>query len=155
MTTHLTDEIVRDLRDHQTLCQEVLALTERECQSLRCPDGSIAFDVLQAKRGLLLRLNEWVPKVRRHRLLWQGLTPADRAEASEVTALLRQNQELIMRIIVLDRENEQALLRKGLVPPRHLPPVNRQRPHFVADLYRQQSLGGRSQLQAVVAPADH
>ena len=141
MTTHLTDEIVRDLRDHQTLCHEVLALTERECQSLRCLDGSIAFDVLQAKRGLLVRLKEWVPKVHRHRILWQGLTPADRAEASEVTALLRQNQELIMRIIVLDRENAQALLR--------------QRPHFVADLYRQQSLGGRSQLQAVVAPADH
>jgi len=45
-----------------------------------------------------------------------------------------------MRIIVLDRENEQALLRKSLVPPRHLPPANRQRPHFVADLYRRQSV---------------
>jgi len=38
----------------------------------------------------------------------------------------------------LDRENEQALLRRSLVPARQLPSVNRQRPHFVADLYRRQ-----------------
>ena len=49
--------------------------------------------------------------------------------------LLRQNQDLTMKIIVLDRENEQNLLRRGLVPPRELPSVNRQRPHFVADLH--------------------
>ena len=42
------------------------------------------------------------------------------------------------KIILLDRENEQGLLRRGLVPPRELPSVNRQRPHFVADLYRRQ-----------------
>ncbi len=52
--------------------------------------------------------------------------------------LLRQNQDLTMKIIVLDRENEQNLLRRGLVPARELPSVNRQRPHFVADLYRRQ-----------------
>ena len=52
--------------------------------------------------------------------------------------LLRQNQDLTMKIILLDRENEQSLLRRGLVPPRELPSVNRQRPHFVADLYRRQ-----------------
>ncbi len=43
-----------------------------------------------------------------------------------------------MKIIVLDRENEQVLLRKGMVPARHLPSADRQRPHFVADLYRRQ-----------------
>ncbi len=41
-----------------------------------------------------------------------------------------------MKIIVLDRENEQALLRRGMLPSRSLPPVQRQRPHYVADLYR-------------------
>ncbi|MCC6233741.1 MAG: hypothetical protein IT580_13910 [Verrucomicrobiales bacterium] len=43
-----------------------------------------------------------------------------------------------MKILLLDRENEQALLRHGLVPARELPSVNRQRPHFVSDLYRRQ-----------------
>ena len=36
------------------------------------------------------------------------------------------------------RENEQALLRRGMIPPRHLPSAHRQRPHFVADIYRRQ-----------------
>jgi hypothetical protein len=52
---------------------------------------------------------------------------------------MRQNQDLLMKILVLDRENEQALLRHGLVPVRDLPSVNRQRPHFVAQMYRRQS----------------
>ncbi len=41
-----------------------------------------------------------------------------------------------MKIILLDRENEQAMLRKGLIPASQLPSVNRQRPHFVSDCYR-------------------
>jgi hypothetical protein len=44
-----------------------------------------------------------------------------------------------MKIILLDRENEQSLLRRGMVPARELPSVNRQRPHFVADMYRRQA----------------
>jgi hypothetical protein len=55
--------------------------------------------------------------------------------------LLRQNQDQTMKIILLDRENEQCLLRRGLVPTRELPSANRQRPNFVADLYRR---GGQS-----------
>ncbi len=53
--------------------------------------------------------------------------------------MLRQNQDLIMKIIVLDRENEQGLLRSGLLPDCQLPSANRQRPRFVADLYRRNS----------------
>jgi hypothetical protein len=87
---------------------------------------------------LLPRLNQSLNQIRQHRATWQSLSPTDRAQYPEVPGLLRQNQDLIMKIIVLDRENEQALLRKGLVPPRQLPSVNRQRPHFVADMYRRQ-----------------
>jgi hypothetical protein len=36
---------------------------------------------------------------------------------------------------VLDRENEQLLLRHQMVPPNRLPSANRQNPHFVARLY--------------------
>lgn len=145
MTSSLITEIARDLREHQALCREVLALIERESQTLRGPDSSTTFELLQAKRASLQRLHELLEKIHRHRVRWQSLSPADRADAGEVTSLLRQNQDLIMRIIVLDRENEQALLRKGLVPPRHLPPANRQRPHFVADLYRRQAVSSQGQ----------
>jgi DNA-directed RNA polymerase subunit H (RpoH/RPB5) len=69
---------------------------------------------------------------------WQILSSDERARQPETGLLMRRTQDLTMKLIVLDRENEQALLRRGLVPPRQLPSVNRQRPHFVADLYRRQ-----------------
>ena len=68
------------------------------------------------------------------------MTAAERASAADLQRLMKDNQDLIMKVIVLDRENEQALLRRGLLPNRQLPSVNRQRPHFVAELYRRSVL---------------
>ena len=67
------------------------------------------------------------------------LEPSVRQGHPEIAELLRENQNLIMKILVLDRENEQALLRKGLVPLRQVPPANRQRPHFVSSIYQRNS----------------
>ena len=128
--------MVEDLRRHLALCQEVLALVERENQALRDTEKPPGFKTLQAKKDLLPRLNQSLNQIRQHRTTWQKVDPAERAQCPEVNALLRQNQDLIMKIIVLDRENEQGLLRQGLVPTPHLPPASRQRPHYVADLYR-------------------
>lgn len=127
-----------DLRGHLALCQEILTLVEKERQTLNHTEGGLAFESYQAKKNLLPRLNQSLNQIRQHRATWQKLGPTERAQYPDVPGLLRQNQDLIMKIIVLDRENEQALLRKGLVPPKQLPPAQRQRPHFVADLYRRQ-----------------
>jgi hypothetical protein len=67
---------------------------------------------------------------------WQRLSSTQRQQFSEVTLLLRQAQDIIMKIVLLDRENEQAMLRLGLAPSVKLPSANRQRPNFVAELYR-------------------
>ena len=90
------------------------------------------------RRSLLPRLNEALLKARQHRVSWPGLSAADRAAQPETGFLVRQVQDLIMRVILLDRDNEQAVLRRGLIPPREIPAAQRQRPHFVADLYRRQ-----------------
>lgn len=132
------DSMVTDLQGHLALCQEILALVETERHALHHSESGPSFESYQAKKNLLPRLNQSLNQIRQHRATWQKLSPAERAQHEEVPALLRQNQDLIMKIIVLDRENEQALLRKGLVPPRQLPSAQRQRPHFVADLYRRQ-----------------
>lgn len=132
------NSMVADLRGHLALCQEILTLVESESHALHHTETGPAFASYQAKKNLLPRLNQSLNQIRQHRATWQKLGPEERACHSEVPGLLRQNQDLIMKIIVLDRENEQALLRKGLVPPRQLPSANRQRPHFVADLYRRQ-----------------
>ena len=133
----MSSQLVADLREHLKLCQEILELARSESQTLRDPAApSTQFTACQARKQVLPRLTASLAALRQHRAAWQQLTPAQRAQHPEVPALLRQNQDLIMKVLVLDRENEQALLRRGMVPARHIPPAAGQRPHFVADLYR-------------------
>jgi len=132
----LPQQIVADLKARLALCQELLTVIEREAQALRRSDQPSLFEFYQLRKNLLPRVNESVETLRRHRVEWQKFSPDERSQFPEIGTLLRQNQDLTMKIILLDRENEQALLRRGLLPAKELPSVNRQRPHFVADLYR-------------------
>jgi hypothetical protein len=137
---NLPQEISDDLKARLALCQELLEGLEREGQALRRTDKPSLFEFHQLRKKLLPALTLSLDNLRRHRAQWQQLDRDERARYPEVNRLLRQNQDLTMKIIVLDRENEQGLLRRGLVPPNELPSVNRQRPHFVADLYRRQGM---------------
>jgi flagellar biosynthesis/type III secretory pathway chaperone len=132
-------DIIDYLRQQQGFYQEMLAMIDREGQNLRKLENGNAFENFQAKKSLLPRLNQSLERLREHRISWQKLMPDQRAKHPEVASLIRQNQDLIMKIIVLDRENEQTLLRRGLVPAQRLPSVHRQQPHFVADLYRRRA----------------
>ena len=131
-----------DLRSQLALNTELLGHLERESHHLRQPGASAPSASQEARRQLLPRLDEALRRIRQHRGHWLSLSPEIRASRREIRDLLRQNQDLIMRLIVLDRENEQLLLRRGLLPPKHLPPVQRQRPHYVADLYRKSHPAG-------------
>lgn len=134
--------MVADLRSQLALNAGLLGHLERESQQLRQPDAPAPTTSVEARREVLPRLEEALRRIREHRGFWLSLNPEVRAGRTEIRELLRQNQDLIMRLIVLDRENEQLLLRRGLIPPKHLPPVNRQRPHYVADLYRRSHAPG-------------
>ena len=129
-------EVIEALNQHLAVCQELLLVVEGEGQALRRSDPPSLFQFYQQKKNLLPCLNQSLDGLRKHRVNWQRLSLDERAGQPEVGSLLRKSQDLTMKIIVLDRENEQALLRRGLVPARELPSVNRQRPHFVTDLYR-------------------
>jgi hypothetical protein len=133
-------EIIQSLNEYLGVCQELLPATEQEGQALRRAGKPSLFEFYQRKKDLLPRFNQSLDRVRKHRVTWQKLSLEERAGWPEVGMLLRKNQDLTMKVIVLDRENEQALLRRGLVPSRQLPSTNSQRPHFVADLYRRQSV---------------
>jgi hypothetical protein len=123
------------LRTHLALCEEVMALTTRENQALSRPDYD-ASDFLRQRKELLPRLDSSLTALRSRRHAWQRLSPAQRAGRTEIAPLFEAAQGLLMKILLLDRENQQALLRRGLVPPRHLPAPAVQQPHCVADLYR-------------------
>ena len=127
-----------ELRQHLELCEQVLRMVERENQALRGPGAVDLKPTTALKKNLLPRLTQSLNRLRELRVLWQQLNPAERAKHPEVGAQLRQNQDLTMKIIMLDRENEQLLLRRGLLPANQLPPVQRQQAHFVSELYRRQ-----------------
>ena len=133
---NILPQMLTDLSAYQGVCRELLVLAERESHALRQSQPPALREVYQLKRLLLPRLNESLEKLRRHRLQWQTFSAAERTAQPEVQYLVRQIQDLIMRVILLDRENEQGLLRRGLIPPREIPIAQQQRPHFVADLYR-------------------
>jgi hypothetical protein len=131
--------MARDLRAHLALCEELLLLVERENQLLRTAGASPNFEFFQRRKALLPRLDASVTTLTKHRLAWQRLRPEARRHSPEISSLIRLNQDLIMKIIMLDRENEQVLLRRGLVPAQQVPLAGRPQPHFVAELYRRHS----------------
>jgi hypothetical protein len=132
-------EFAHDLQTHRSLCEAILALSAKENGALRTQVEGFNFDSTAQRKKFLAQLTDSLDKIREHRIAWMRLEPSVRQGHPEIAELLRENQNLIMRILVLDRENEQALLRKGLVPSRHVPPANRQRPHFVSSLYQRNS----------------
>ena len=133
-----TDNPRSDLERHLSLCQEILALVEAENQSLRSSEVIDIQSIIPKRQAFVQRLHQSIEQLRKQRILWQQMPPGEKSKNLEIGRLLKQNQELIMKIVMLDRENEQLLLRKGMVPSQHLPPVQRQQPHFVSELYRRQ-----------------
>lgn len=129
-------EMVLDLRSHQALCEQMLQIVQRENQSLRAADNTTRYEYFQGRKNLLPLLEQSLARIKRHRIEWQRLSPEERTQFPQIAALIRSSQELINKVLVMDRENEQLLLRQGLLPANKLPSSQQQRPHFVADLYR-------------------
>lgn len=127
-------QLQEDLQIHLSLCSKTLELVEAENRALRVEGVHRRPEFDQRRQALLPSLAHSVTKLRTHRLARQQSSPARLSDQCQ--GLLRQGQDVMMKIILLDRENEQAMLRRGLIPPTQLPSANRQRPHFVSDCYR-------------------
>jgi hypothetical protein len=128
--------LLANLTTHLALCQEVFALVTAETEALQSPDPFPGPAFAHRRNALLPRLTQSLQSLSRCRTAWAALPAATRARCPEADSLMQRNQELIMRIVVLDRENEQTLLRRGLLSPGSLPPSRRQHPQLVARCYR-------------------
>jgi len=131
-------ELEQELRAHLTLCGELLAIVQREHQQLKTGKVDDLGALLQSREGMLERLTHAQESLFTHKETWTALSPAQREAHPEVAALIRQDLDLIMKIVSLDRENEQLLLRHKLVPASHLPPAQRQNPNLIAQMYKNQ-----------------
>lgn len=128
-------EMIADLRAYLGICDEALALTTRENQALAGSDYQ-PFEFFQLRTSLLPRLETALVQLRKWREIWLRTSPEERASCSEVKVLFQSVQGLLMKLLLLDRENQQALLRRGLVPPRHLATAAVQQPNYVANVYK-------------------
>ena len=136
----LSDGLAVDLRTFRDLCEAVLALTAGESQALSGSKDYKPSEFNQGRKRLLPELESALMSLRK-----QIQSRCQAAYSEDVKILFQTIQSLLMKVLFLDRENQQALLRRGLVPAKHLPSVATQQPHYVAGLYQQHSRvsGGR------------
>jgi len=130
--------LVNELKTHISLCGEILTVVQQEHQKLKTSAVDDLAALQAGRQGMLERLNAAQESILTHKETWMRLQPAERQQRPDITNLLKQSTDLIMKIVSLDRENEQLMLRNKLVPPSHLPPAQRQNPNLVAKMYKDQ-----------------
>lgn len=130
--------LAHELSAHISLCGEILAIVQQEHQQLKAGtvDDLAAFQA--GRNGMLERLDAAQQGILAHKESWTRLQPSQRQQRPDIARLLKQSTDLILKIVSMDRENEQLMLRNKLVPPNHLPPAQRQNPSLVAKLYKNQ-----------------
>lgn len=129
-------DLLRDLRAFAAVGEDALALAAREHHALAAPADYEPFEFHRSRKDLLNRLEPLIIGIRHWRQLWQQISPLERAGCSDVIDVIQMLQNLLVKILQLDRENQQALLRRGLVPARHVSSCAAPPSNFVANLYR-------------------
>jgi hypothetical protein len=134
--TGFISDMIRDLRAFAILGEETLALAAREHQALAGAGDYEPFEFDRFRKDLLFRLESLTMGIKHWRQIWQQISPVERAGCSDVKAMIQALQDLLVRILQLDRENQQALLRRGLVPARHVTSCAAPPSNYVTNLYR-------------------
>lgn len=132
----LIAELKRELDSHQSLCEEILSTVQKEHQRLKSGGVTDLVEFFKGREGILERLTQAQKRVFQHKSDWLRLPAPVRARHAQIGTSIRQSLALITRIISLDRENEQLMLHRQLVPSRHLPAAQRQNPSLIAKIYR-------------------
>ena len=119
----------------------MLLLAQKEAEALRQP-GSFPAGRIQAERKeLLARLEASSRAVAAQRSRRGQSNAPGCATRPELADLVQTTLDKIMRVLVMDRENEASLLRRGLLPPRALPRVEQSEPNFIALTYNRHAQG--------------
>jgi hypothetical protein len=141
LSTQVASALSLDLQEFAGICDDALSLAKREHQALAGTTGYQQNEFYEKRKTLLQDIETMLPKFRRHRTAWQQISPLQRDHYTDLKRQFQNIQGLLMKVMLLDRENQQTMLKRGLVPANHLPAAATQRPHYVADLYRRNSQG--------------
>ena len=141
ISTRIADALTLDLQEFASICEEVLSLAKREHQALAGQADYKHLDFYERRKTLLADIEVMLAKFRHHRTAWRQVSQSQREQFKDLKQQFHSIQGLLMRVMLLDRENQQTMLKRGLVPAKHVPAAAAQRPHYVADLYRRNSAG--------------
>ena len=130
------EQLANELRTHHDLCNRILSTVQHEHQQLKSGNVKDLKDFFKHRNGMLEQINDAQHKLFSQKTAWQQLTAEERTAQPKIAGLIQKNLDLIMKIVLIDRENEKLLLQNKLVPPSHLPPSGRQNPSLVAQRYR-------------------
>jgi hypothetical protein len=132
-------ELGAALQAHLEVCQELLALSQKETELLKSPEPFRAEEIQAQRKALSTRLEAALKQLTKARGLHGASGNSLLSGDPALSRLHQATMDAVMRLLVLDRENEQHLLRRGLLPRKALPPAAQSQPHFVASLYQQHS----------------
>lgn len=135
-TDETANSIAAAIQNHLDVCSHLLALAQKEAQALKNAMPFPTATMQAERRALLSRLESALNLLGQKQILWQQLGTERQAHKAPLNQLIQTALDTIMRVLVLDRENEQAFLRRGLLPVHSLPPVEQSHPHCVARRYQ-------------------
>jgi len=135
LTPLFIDGLAAELRSYLVLCEEILHLIGHENQALSGQGIYQPVEFQEKRRNLLPNIELLLAKLRSRRLVWQQAPKPERERCSEITPLFQNIQDKLMKILLLDRENQQIMLRRGMVPTNHLPAPT-PKPNYVASVYQ-------------------
>ncbi|MCS5574256.1 MAG: hypothetical protein NZ789_15095, partial [Pseudomonadales bacterium] len=102
--------MANELQTHISLCGEILTVVQQEHQKLKTSAVDDLAALQAGRQGMLERLNAAQESILTHKETWTRLQPTERQQRPDITNLLKQSTDLIMKIVSLDRENEQLML---------------------------------------------
>jgi hypothetical protein len=131
-------ELARELQQQRRTLHELLQAARREHEDRSAPPSPAA------RKNFLALLSQSLDRIRQYRAAWVRLDPAQKQGHPEITEVLRDNQNLIMKILVLEREGEMEAARglRGLqrpAPAGDPAPPDRPGASFLARAYRRNS----------------
>ena len=127
------------LHNFELLCNDLLALAIRESRALAGLEYQAA-DFYTERKSLLSRLEENLVELKNLRAGQKKLNKLEWNSSEEIKSLFSTIQRVVMKVLLLDKQNQEMLLQRGLVPANCLNSVVKPKNNFVVNLYRRHSV---------------
>ena len=133
-------EITKDVERHNGICRELLEIVQQENRWLSSSKGDASQIAAhqKSKTSLSKSLTEVVAKIQGHRAALQDASKnnPDAPKHKEIQLAIQSATDLIMKIVVIDRENEKLLMKQGMVPAESIPSSYQYRPSDALKAYQ-------------------